>query len=375
MEFKQILYFCENVGGIMKESMSNIGNLFALSKDPVVCVDNGKITYMNPPAIHIFGVNMMDKPENVLLPAHLLSIDSDSFVASAIIRGQNMTVSRSSYRKKRLYSFALASDAHDPSALESVSASLRELTNSIKATSDLISVLSADYGDPTLDRYTAVLRHMSAKMKRLVNNYGMYSAFHQKTQIYNPSMASLGMICRRLCDEIRPIAKREHIYLEYVENSDLICQLDHNLMTQLILNLLCNSLNHMPKGGLLRVEVSASESYMILSVEDNGTGIPPEVLVNVFNAYSSPAALTGEQYSAGLGLTVADIIAKLHAGSIIIESRPGRGTRVVVQIPIIIDGQFMSPEHEYTMDTNDHILTGLSTWLSWEDYSPNSDET
>ena len=115
------------------------------------------------------------------------------------------------------------------------------------------------------------------------------------------------------------------------------------------------------------MKVSCTKTKVTFIVEDNGTGIPDEVLAGVFKSYLR-AEYKDEHLDAGLGLSVADCIAKVHGGSLAIESKVNVGTRVVVQIPRVVDSCFMSPKAEYKVPLRETIMTDLSTWLTWEDY-------
>jgi len=354
----------------MKESMSNIGNLFALSHDPVVCVENGRISYMNPPASALFGRDLLGLPETALLPEHILSIVSESFVASANVRGHLLTVSRCTVMDQRLYSFILPTSGQGQTDAMAVSSTMRELTNSIKATSDLITIFSQKYEDRSLSQYSALLRHSSAKMLRLVNNYALFSMFQQGNPIFNPIMTSVGKICRDICEELKSYTAARDISVTYTETQDIISSVDQSLLSQMILNLLSNSLNHVKKGGNIHLELSGTKTHILISVTDDGCGIPADVLVNVFRAYSNTVDLTSGAFAAGLGLSVADAVAKLHGGTLIIESRENQGTKVIVQFPRVITNELMSPRATYPIPAHELVMTNLSTWLTWEDYLP-----
>ena len=349
------------------ESTLNIGNLFALSHDPVICVENEIITYINPPAASLFGRDLIGKPERSLLPANLLEIRSNSYVASAKIQNKIVTVSRATYGDQRLYSFILPNPNDNNTAIHAVASSLRELTNGIKITSDLVNNFSQQYGDPRLQQYTAILNHYSAKMKRLVNNYALFSAFRQGAQPFNPFMTSIKNICTEICKEVEQYTLPHNISLICEINEDITASVDSPLLSQMLLNIISNSLNHMSNGGTVVLACSCSKNYITLTITDDGTGIPPEILANVFQSYAKQDTMS-TSFAAGLGLSVADAIAKLHGGTLVIESVQTKGTTVTVQIPRITDNRFMSPKAEYRVPLKEYIMTDLSTWLTWEDY-------
>lgn len=349
------------------ESALNIGNLFALSHDPVVCVEDGIINYMNSPAISLFGRDKLGMPEHTLIPSNILEIASDTFVASAKIENQILTVSRTTHQNQHLYSFILPNPNDNDTAINAVASSLRELTNGIKMTSDLVNNFSVMYGDTKLQQYTAILNHYSAKIKRLVNNYALFSAFRQNAQPFNPFMTSIKKICTDICNEVELYTLPHNIQLICNVNDDVITSVDSSLFSQMLLNIISNSLNHMPNGGSIILNCTSTKNFITLTVEDNGTGIPTEVLINVFKSYTRHEPVSSG-FTAGLGLSVADAIAKLHGGTLLIESIEQQGTKVIVQIPRITDTRLMSPKAEYRVPLKESIMTDLSTWLTWEDY-------
>ena len=78
----------------------------------------------------------------------------------------------------------------------------------------------------------------------------------------------------------------------------------------------------------------AHDDSVSVSVSDNGVGITETALPHVFERfYRADDARTHEAGGAGLGLSIADWIARAHHGKIIITSEPGRGTRVIVDFP------------------------------------------
>ena len=97
-----------------------------------------------------------------------------------------------------------------------------------------------------------------------------------------------------------------------------------------LLNIIKNAREAMPRGGRLRLAVSARESWVVFDVEDNGRGMPPEVAAMIFE----PFFTHGKPEGTGLGMPMARSVVDAHGGTIQVESRPGHGTRFEVKIPI-----------------------------------------
>lgn len=350
------------------ENASNLGNLFAFSNDPVVIAEDGIIQYMNPSALTMFGWDYMYNPVRTLIPDQIMDVESDSYVASALVNGSIMTVTCSTINLCKLYCFNKPTAQADESIIHSVSSAMRELTSGIKTNADLLKSYSLHTKDSTLQKYSAVLNHYTSKLKRLVNNYTLFSDIKENRQQFKPAMCSMNEILVELSREVSEITLPRNISVNFHPGEDIFTAVDQELMVQLLMNLISNSLNHMPNGGQITLKVRLKNNYVMFLVEDNGTGIPDYILKDVFKAYSMPMDFGAGVFGTGLGMTVADAVAKLHGGSMIVESRSNEGTRVTIKIPRIVDSKFNSPKPKYEIPMRLSLLTDLSTWLTWEDY-------
>jgi len=101
-------------------------------------------------------------------------------------------------------------------------------------------------------------------------------------------------------------------------------------LNQVLVNLVVNTLQAMPKGGRLTVRTEAHEDQVSLMVQDTGAGMSEEVLGKIFLPFFTTKGV-GE--GTGLGLPVVHGIVTAHGGSIAVGSRPGQGTQVEVRLP------------------------------------------
>jgi signal transduction histidine kinase len=107
---------------------------------------------------------------------------------------------------------------------------------------------------------------------------------------------------------------------------------DGNQIQQVILVLMVNAAEAMPKGGRLEVttEFDAAGEQGVVRVKDTGSGIPPDVLPRIFDPFFTTKE---DQNRTGLGLAVAAGIIEQHAGEITVQSEPGAGTEFRVALP------------------------------------------
>lgn len=111
------------------------------------------------------------------------------------------------------------------------------------------------------------------------------------------------------------------------------CMLEPDLFVSLVINLLENARRAMENGGVIKIMLSMTEEGCDLLIQDTGCGIPKDKLVHITEAfYRIDKARSRSFGGAGLGLSLCDRIAKIHNGSLSIESEVGVGTVVKVQI-------------------------------------------
>lgn len=110
-----------------------------------------------------------------------------------------------------------------------------------------------------------------------------------------------------------------------------IAQGNKNLLQQVFLNIMLNASRAMQGGGEFRVRAeSNSRSYVRIVFQDTGCGIPPENLPKIFDPFFTTMPV-GQ--GSGLGLSISYSIIKQHQGDIRVESQPGRGTTVTLELP------------------------------------------
>jgi two-component system, NtrC family, sensor kinase len=105
---------------------------------------------------------------------------------------------------------------------------------------------------------------------------------------------------------------------------------DPDQLQQVFFNLINNSLDAMPQGGVLSVASRSELSGIVIDIADTGEGIEPEQLDMIFE----PLFTTKESRGTGLGMTVVQQIISEHRGTIAVESVPGKGTLFHIRLPL-----------------------------------------
>ena len=123
------------------------------------------------------------------------------------------------------------------------------------------------------------------------------------------------------------------IETDYTRDGATVC-VDSNQIQQVLLNLVTNAADAMPKGGRLQTatRLLSDQGSVEIRVMDNGCGIEQDVLKRAFDPFFTTK---GRGKGTGLGLAICQRIVEEHKGEINIESQPGRGTTVSVRLPYV----------------------------------------
>jgi two-component system sensor histidine kinase HydH len=139
----------------------------------------------------------------------------------------------------------------------------------------------------------------------------------------------LAVLARDACALLSPSCSVRGVRLEGPGANER-CALvgDAEGLRQVILNLLGNALAATPSGGTIRIAVREDGGSVRLDVSDDGKGIDPDDLPRVLDPFFSRT-----EGGTGLGLSIVQRVAERHGGRIRIDSHPGRGTEVRVELP------------------------------------------
>ena len=136
---------------------------------------------------------------------------------------------------------------------------------------------------------------------------------------------------RRLIDDalsITNVPETIDVHVEIEENAEQLI-VDKALMKRVFANLITNAVQAMPDGGLLTIRASETDKIVLVSIHDTGVGIPKENLDKVFTAM-----FTTKARGQGFGLPVCKRIMEAHGGTISLESTVGKGTTILIRLPI-----------------------------------------
>ena len=134
----------------------------------------------------------------------------------------------------------------------------------------------------------------------------------------------------------RPDAERKALSLTVRAPEDLAYRGDPQRVEQILINLLTNAVKFTNPGGRIELDVrpAGDDGLIEFAVRDTGIGIPPDQLEEIFKPFVQvETGLTRSHGGAGLGLAISRDLARLMDGDLVVESRPGEGSRFALRLP------------------------------------------
>jgi two-component system cell cycle sensor histidine kinase PleC len=151
-----------------------------------------------------------------------------------------------------------------------------------------------------------------------------------------------------LADAMRVVSARaqeKQLKLVARISPDLRLRADRRAFKQIALNLLSNAVKFTPEGGCVSVRGRGTDTCIVLAIADTGIGIARDALAKLGRPFEQvESQLTKSHQGSGLGLAIAKSLVELHGGGMRIRSTPGRGTVVVVRLPL--QPQCLLPKEE-----------------------------
>ena len=185
---------------------------------------------------------------------------------------------------------------------------------------------------PTQERLSGIYKEV-LRVNRLVGDLTQLTKYENKSEKLNLSTFNLSEIIDTIKISLESKVKNREISL-LVDSTVQDVIGDSDKISQVLVNLVSNSIKYSEKGGTILLSSYEKEEGIIIRVKDEGIGIPIEDLPYIFERfYRVDQSRDKETGGAGIGLTITKEIIEAHGGKIAIESSPGHGTEVIVTLP------------------------------------------
>jgi len=185
---------------------------------------------------------------------------------------------------------------------------------------------NADSPDEELLESVRIARSEVSRLDTIINQF--LGAVRPSHAVRN--MVSINAVVHESLAFLQPeIDDRDVIVQEELVEALPLIPANADQLKQAFYNLIKNALQALSHGGILRVATSRSDTHLIISFEDNGTGISVEDMAHITEPY-----FTRKKNGTGLGLFIVQRILHEHGGNLELLSEPGRGTTARILLPL-----------------------------------------
>ena len=165
----------------------------------------------------------------------------------------------------------------------------------------------------------------------LVDNLLQFSRSGQRATPFAPELVDVGRLAAEIVEDIEPLAAARGARIHIEIGLDTDAPVDRDMLRQVLLNLLDNAIKYGPEGQTVTVAVAGADGDVVLSVADQGPGVPAAERNRVWERFWRGQAANGVT-GTGIGLTLVKELVELHGGEVSVAEAPAAGARFVVRL-------------------------------------------
>ncbi|UQD53693.1 cell wall metabolism sensor histidine kinase WalK [Bacillus methanolicus] len=173
------------------------------------------------------------------------------------------------------------------------------------------------------------------RMIRLVNDLLQLSKMDSKDYKLKKEWIDFIEFFHRIIDRFEMTKEQNVTFKRLLPKRPIFVEADEDKLTQVLDNIISNALKYSPEGGQITFKVEEQEEQILISISDQGVGIPKENIEKIFERfYRVDKARSRKLGGTGLGLAIAKEMVKAHGGNIWATSVEGKGTTIYFTLPV-----------------------------------------
>ena len=230
-----------------------------------------------------------------------------------------------------------------------VSHELRTPLNGILGFAQLMALDSEAPLAPVQAQRLEVLRHSGARLLSLIDQLLEVSRIEQGRLRLRHRPIDVRLLAERCADEMTPLAQQRGIELmvQIPPNAPPV-RADADALEQVLANLMSNAIKYNRPRGRVRVRFEAAEQG-VLTIDDTGIGMTEDQLGKLFEPFNRLGAERTDTHGSGLGLAITRKLVRAMGGKIDVLSRPGKGSRFAVSLPLAKAGKAKPPRDDVSV--------------------------
>ena len=189
--------------------------------------------------------------------------------------------------------------------------------------------------DTANNQYVTLIERNTIRLLKLVNELMDFRKMEAGKMLLHVSENDIVPFTAAIIDNFKALAKKRNIDARLIaKQRSLPVWFDTSMLDKVVFNLLSNAFKFTGENGFIYVTIEKNEADQtaVISVEDNGIGMSPEVADHVFELFYQ--GNTTDHLGSGLGLSLSKELVQLHRGNITVRSKSGKGTSFMIALPL-----------------------------------------
>ncbi len=302
--------------------------------EPVFAVRGGHVVYENQAARRLMVEEAVGRQAGELFDAGLLPPSPVPVSGVFRHRRREYTASASDFGDARILTLSPVAPGAD-STLRALTMFTENIRSDIGALFTSISLLGERIPEeerPWLLPYVAKSDKSACIIARMADNFARVFCGLDSTPRLSP--LDLRILAEDVAVTVASLEVEGQPKVRFEGGGEPVpFMADGRLLEIMLMQLLSNSIKYAGSGADVAVSVKRGRRNLTITVSDNGPGVRPELLGDVFAAYASSAQDMEPRAGSGLGLGIVRRIAAMHGGSAVMESTYGHGAAVTVSLP------------------------------------------
>lgn len=212
---------------------------------------------------------------------------------------------------------------------------LKSPFNSILGFLDLLINNLREFNINEIERQLTIVNHSAQSVYNLLEDILLWALSQSGKLPYKPREFNFKRSCDAVIEIVKPNADSKNITINTFDAENINVFADSNMLNTILRNLLTNAIKFTNNGGTINIYAQQNTASVTISVSDNGIGIPPKILLNLFDitqVYSTNG--TANEKGTGLGILLCKEFVEKHGGKIWVESELGKGTVFYFMLPM-----------------------------------------
>lgn len=356
MTFNHLTKKLQEAQAMTEGERRKLSSVLSYMTDGVIATDRkGRVILINEPAAEMLNVSretVLSQPivslldlddtntfEDLLEEKDSLILDYSTKSERYILRANFSVI-----QKETGFVNGLIAVLHDITEQEKIDAERREFVANVShelrtplttMRSYLEALADGAWQDTEIaPNFLEVTRTETERMIRLVNDLLQLSKMDSTDYKLNIEWVNFVDFYDRIIDRFEMSKEQNVTFKRKLPKQAIFVEIDEDKMTQVLYNIISNALKYSPEGGQVTFSIKEKEDKMIVSVSDQGVGIPKENIGKIFNRfYRVDKARTRKLGGTGLGLAIAKEMVNAHGGAIWATSEEGKGTKISFSLP------------------------------------------